>query len=337
MRDGVPVAVKLARAFVDSGRAKSACEAMKQELHVLRALAAALSSPPPPPHAGRRPVSDGNHVPRLLGNGEVPRPFLVLEPLGTPLPLLWAQQEGERRHVAGEGAEHDALHVAREVLRALRFAHAAGWTHNDVRPSNVVAVQHSRAAAHGIKGYRFVLVDWGLAAPCRSAVPGLLGHPLFACDAALRCAAAERAQAPAAAAATWRSRPAADVECVAYLAATLARGTSTCAPPWAAQLGDVALAAAGAGAAAHVVPEQVLLHTRGAWFDSLEAGNAGVAWAPALLRRDAIAAASAEDEDDAAMDAALRVTGARSAVVVSSSVAAAAAADSLYTMATFST
>jgi hypothetical protein len=49
---------------------------------------------------------------------------------------------------------------------------------------------------------------------------------LFACDAALLCAARKMPH--------WWVSPATDVECAAYVGAALVSGTAACEPPWAA-------------------------------------------------------------------------------------------------------
>src|SRR3954447_5768571 len=73
-----------------------------------------------------------------------------------------------------------AVHLLRQVCRALRVAHAAGLIHRDIKPSNVIV-----AASRGVED-QAKLLDFGLVLPpAGSRAPGLtragqvLGTPLF--------------------------------------------------------------------------------------------------------------------------------------------------------------
>ena len=206
--DGRPVAVKLARAFSDEQRAARTRAMVAHEVSVLQQLA---------PDATSR-------LPRFLAAvfGVLhPHAFIVMEPLGTPLPLYrstFASNDGSDRAIrsARRSVEQLARSAVADILLALQFSHLRGWAHADVRPSNVIWC-HDR---------RCVLVDWGVAMPTGTCCKGFVGHMLFACDAALLCAARKMPH--------WWVSPATDVECAAYVGAALVSGTAACEPPWAA-------------------------------------------------------------------------------------------------------
>ena len=203
---GSPVAVKLSRTFVDSERAALATRLVGHEASVLRELELCASA----------------YLPRCLAAHVVPPPvrsFLVIEPLGVPLPVFWPTQwvdgsSSREDRSAQRNAERLTRDVVTNVLSALRCAHAKGWVHGDIRPSNVVRCANGTC----------ILVDWGAAMRCHSLCDALVGHPLFACDAALGCAAGQSVH--------WLASPAADVECASYLGAALLLGTPACVPRW---------------------------------------------------------------------------------------------------------
>ncbi len=111
-----------------------------------------------------------------------PCPVMVLRPSGVPL-AQWVERrvalaEGAARGGSGGGAAAEAA-AARErlacadavlprLLRALAAAHAAGWVHCDVRPSNIVVTP---AGA--------MLVDWGAAACAGEGEAARRGVPAY--------------------------------------------------------------------------------------------------------------------------------------------------------------
>jgi hypothetical protein len=145
--EGVAAVVKCAHV---GGRTPLARAGLAREASILRALNAArcpgvpqflaegdLSASPAPP---------GTKAARALPSAV---PFLVLAPRGAPLCALAAATRSDEERLAL------AHRVAADVLRALRGAHAAGFVHGDVRPSNVVL---DAAGGGGAQ-----LVDWGAA------------------------------------------------------------------------------------------------------------------------------------------------------------------------------
>ena len=205
-----PVAVKLARAFSNEQRAARTRDMVAHEVSVLQRLAPTAAS----------------RLPRCLAAvfGDLhPHAFIVMEPLGTPLPLYrstFASNDGSDRAIrsARRSVEQLARSAVADILLALQFSHVRGWAHADVRPSNVIWCRDNRC----------VLVDWGVAMPTGTCCKGFVGHVLFACDAALSCAARKMPQ--------WWVSPATDVECAAYVGAALVSGTAACEPPWAEHL-----------------------------------------------------------------------------------------------------
>lgn len=206
--DGRPVAVKLARAFLDEQRAARTRDMVAHEVSVLQQLAPDSTS----------------RLPRFLAAvfGVLhPHAFIVMEPLGTPLPLYrstFASNDGSDRAIrsARRSVEQLARSAVADILLALQFSHVRGWAHADVRPSNVIWCHDKQC----------VLVDWGVAMPTGTCCKGFVGHVFFACDAALLCAARKMPH--------WWVSPATDVECAAYVGAALVSGTAACEPLWAA-------------------------------------------------------------------------------------------------------
>ena len=184
--EGVRVAVKVGR---------TAKVSLEEEVACMTAL------------GGRGPL------PRLVG-----RSFdaatrrttaLVLSPLGTPL------TEVRKACTSPHQCADLAWRVARGVLAALRTAHAAGWLHCDVRPSNVVLVEEE-----------VVLVDWGLSVKRDGTVRmGVCGVEAFVADDVLEsCAQPMR---------HWSPSVEHDLVAVGYTYAALWGGDAECLPPWA--------------------------------------------------------------------------------------------------------
>ena len=92
-------------------------------------------------------------LPILRGARAAPWPLLVLQPLGVPLAEWVAQRCGGHAGAALLRMQC-ATQAAAGCARALRAAHAAGWVHCDLRPSNIVVRSETGSA---------VLVDWGSA------------------------------------------------------------------------------------------------------------------------------------------------------------------------------
>lgn len=87
-------------------------------------------------------------LPRLLTDGtRSPVPHLITDYFnGPPLDEVLA--------TSGPLPASDVAHLAVDLLAAIRYLHAAGWSHLDICPDNVVAVEH-----------RARLVDFGAARP----------------------------------------------------------------------------------------------------------------------------------------------------------------------------
>jgi hypothetical protein len=157
---GGPLAVKVARFSTE--RVAREFFAERAALLALRGVAAAGLVPEVLAHGERADMA-----PRSSGVATLSWPVLLVSPLGEPLEAWVAKRAraAERAVVAmgGEAAAAAAAAAAariaaadavvHRVLDALAAAHAAGWVHCDVRPSNVVV-----AEPHGA-----CLVDWGAA------------------------------------------------------------------------------------------------------------------------------------------------------------------------------
>ena len=157
---GGPLAVKVAR--FSTRRVAGEFSAERAALAALRGAAAAGLVPEVVAHGEREALA-------ALSSSTTPLPWpvLLLRPCGEPLEAWVAQRAGaaERAAAAAGGAAAAVAAAAaaariaaadaivHRVLDALDAAHAAGWVHCDVRPSNVVV-----AAPHGA-----CLVDWGAA------------------------------------------------------------------------------------------------------------------------------------------------------------------------------
>ena len=130
---------------------------------------------------------------------------LVLELLGPSLEdLIWKATGGTRFSTA------TVLRLGRELLCTLRALHAAGYVHNDLKPSNVLL----GASGSGREG-TLHLVDFGISTRAGEAVPAgeIYGTPLFASVAA-------HAGRP--------TTPMDDIESLCYCLAFLAAGSL----PW---------------------------------------------------------------------------------------------------------
>jgi hypothetical protein len=175
-------------------------------------LVAAGEPPPPLPRARFPPLAV---------------PFLVLSPRGEPLCAHACTLDTAEERLAL------ARRVVRDVLRALRGAHAAGYIHGDVRPSNVVLNARTDGA---------LLVDWGAALPLneKSTRTVRLGTLAFACDAVALCfepTSTSMRQRDTKPVVPYAAVPAVDLEPVAYLFAAVALGGErACAPLWHDQL-----------------------------------------------------------------------------------------------------
>ncbi|MEU6764485.1 serine/threonine-protein kinase [Streptomyces sp. NPDC046853] len=100
-----------------------------------------------------------------------PHPWLVMELLpGRTLQDLLEQ---------GTLTPHEAARIGRQLLSALRVAHAAGILHRDVKPANVLL----RDEVHGGGGPSVVLTDFGIAsllgADQLTATGDLIGSPEY--------------------------------------------------------------------------------------------------------------------------------------------------------------
>ncbi|MFE6160684.1 serine/threonine-protein kinase [Streptomyces sp. NPDC056486] len=112
-----------------------------------------------------------------------PHPWLVMELLpGRTLQDLLEQ---------GTLAPHDAARIGRELLSALRVAHAAGILHRDVKPANILL----RDEAPGGSGVSVVLTDFGIASLLGSdqltATGDLIGSPEYIAPERIRGTADE--------------------------------------------------------------------------------------------------------------------------------------------------
>lgn len=189
------------------------------ERSVLLAMAAAAIAglvPTCVAHGTRAP--DGARARAGDAAGASPWPVLVLRPRGLPL-AAWvkvcvdaaATAAGEGGAAAAAAAQRikcaDA--VALRLLDALGAAHAAGWVHCDVRPSNIVVAEGSA-----------VLVDWGCARKVDSS-PHLKNHGVAAfADSRIFTGGCGVAVAPAV-----------DVVAMLYTWLAIAHGDG-CVAPW---------------------------------------------------------------------------------------------------------
>ena len=193
---------------------------LAREATVLRALNAA-SCPAVPQLLAADDVSAAS-TPTLPGAKAAraqPRAvsFLVLAPRGAPLCTLAAATSSDEERLVL------ARRVVVDVLRALGGAHAAGFVHGDVRPSNVVL---DTAAGGGAR-----LVDWGAARGLGESGASRWGTLPFVADKVALCFTVELDEEVEPA--TWTAEPATDLEAVAYLfAAVVLCGEAACAPGW---------------------------------------------------------------------------------------------------------
>ena len=107
------------------------------------------------PNVPRVHQCEGADAPFLRVEG---RSVLLTAPVGAPLSATF-----EPRSDASLRARR-AARMLSQVRAALAGAHAAGYAHGDVRPSNIVGVAAGSSAV-GEGDVDFVLIDWGLAAP----------------------------------------------------------------------------------------------------------------------------------------------------------------------------
>ena len=158
--DGSPAAVKLARAAT-----AHVCSLFEAEVSSLSALSTA------PPGAVPRLLCSGSRqlparaqvMPTALSS---PWPLLLLSPVGTPLGAALAQHVAAATDPAAARRAFGDL-VMLGMLRGLRAAHAAGITHCDVRPSNVVMVRTTSSLSAAL------LLDYGLSRPASTEARGL--------------------------------------------------------------------------------------------------------------------------------------------------------------------
>ena len=154
-------------------------------------------------------------LPRLVRSGLASDPpALLVSPVGMPLAdFLCSLGSPDELAAAVET-------LACDVLRALCCAHRCGVLHNDLRPSNVIAVPAATGAA-----LSFVLIDWGLCTPFECEIDGVVGYAPCACSNALRAALREK---------PWSPTRSTDVECLSYLCAAVLHGApASSIPPWA--------------------------------------------------------------------------------------------------------
>jgi hypothetical protein len=163
-------------------------------------------------------------------------PVLLLAPAGEPLcSFVCRLVARERAALSGSGcagaaaatAEECTLRVAAarrdladrvaaSVLRVLRFAHARGLIHCDVRPGNIVVV----GGDGGGSGLRVLLVDWGLCVEAGTDVAGR-GVPAYAPSALFSQA-------------SYAARPALDLAALAHTWLAVAHGSLDASAPWVA-------------------------------------------------------------------------------------------------------
>ena len=217
--EGAAAVVKCA---LVGGRTPAARAGLVREASVLRALNAA-SCP---------------CVPRLLAVGDAPPttpssvggaraarvappvPCLVLAPRGVPLCTFATTLDSDAARLAL------ARRVARGALRALRGAHAAGFIHGDVRPSNMVLLPEG-------DGDSVQLVDWGAAKQLGERGSSRWGTLPFVADDVALCFSPADLGNERREDAAWEAAPATDLEPVAYLFAAVALcGAAACAPGW---------------------------------------------------------------------------------------------------------
>jgi serine/threonine protein kinase len=86
--------------------------------------------------------------------------------------LLLPKCDRSLHDVLAQGRLSDARRwdIARQLLAALVYAHSQGYTHNDLKPGNVL-----------LKGTAVMLADWGIALRIGSKFSGRLGIPGYAC------------------------------------------------------------------------------------------------------------------------------------------------------------
>ena len=97
--------------------------------------------------------------------------YMVMELINGPTlkDLLFDQASEGKRF-----PQDDALHICRDIGRALAYAHARGMIHRDVKPANIM---------HDLDDDRYVLTDFGIAkivtGPQFTASGGMLGTPAY--------------------------------------------------------------------------------------------------------------------------------------------------------------
>ena len=222
--EGAAAVVKCA---LVGGRTPAARAGLAREASVLRALNDAGCPCVPRLLA----VGDALSVTPGSGGGARPpraapsAPCLVLAPRGVPLCMFAVTLESDAARLAL------ARRVARGALRALRGAHAAGFVHGDVRPSNLVLLADGDGDGDG-DGVQ--LVDWGAAKPLGERGSSRWGTlPFVSDDVALCFSPPEPGLDQRPEDAAWEAAPATDLEPVAYLFAAVALcGAAACVPGW---------------------------------------------------------------------------------------------------------
>jgi len=145
---------------------------------------------------------------------------LVLSPLGVPLLEYMRDMTPPQRLEL-------AHTVLVQVADTLRLAHAAGATHGDVRPDNLVVV---RGGGSGAGAYEVYLVDWGVGdGPATASVARptteLHGVRAFLADAYVRLAATRSRST------LWTPDPTHDLAALLYTCAAIS-SHPTAQPPW---------------------------------------------------------------------------------------------------------